>query len=484
MDSTSNPIASADYDEDDIVDVLSVAEDRIHGCYRYVLEPITLVFISSISFVENLVPNIIELQYCRTVLNISKEECFNHTNKYETDIQTVTSTFLMMETFIKVLLPAAATSFVGPWSDTYGRKPLILASCLGYVVSNLLWTWLTSTSLHPLLFLLAYVPVGLTGGTSLFELASSCYICDIIEPESRTVRLAILHGLYWVTHAIALLVTRFAAKLDSYTTLFAAMTIICFLCLVYCWFCIPESVSHRPQLYVESGKGRNPFNFAYVYEMFESLFYKLNSDVRATVILLTMATVFNLISGLGENGILYLYLQHILNWNLAEFTPLRFTNYSVIIISTFCGIWFFCQWLKVSELYLLFIITYLGVAGYLILTYTKDVPLIYLAVVISSFTGVIQPLITSYLSKLIPSDEFGKIFSLRSLISAPTPVLASFIYTMLYNKTIDEFPSAIFLLSAAILLLSLYILLICFLQSPIHEDRFKVQICSNSRQQV
>ena len=54
------------------------------------------------------------------------------------------------------------------------------------------------------------------------------------------------------------------------------------------------------------------------------------------------------------------------------------------------------------------------------------------------------------LSKCIDSDEVGKAFSILAVIAALAPVAGNPLYRQLYDATIDSFPGAIFLLTAAL----------------------------------
>lgn len=46
-------------------------------------------------------------------------------------IQPHASYILMCKSFVDGLIPALMSLFMGPWSDKYGRKPLLIAGYLG-----------------------------------------------------------------------------------------------------------------------------------------------------------------------------------------------------------------------------------------------------------------------------------------------------------------------------------------------------------------
>ena len=80
-----------------------------------------------------MIPNSVELQYCRTVLNLTEEQCFNPKLdvKVKEEYEKFASTFQLYRSVIEVTIPSLISFFLGPWSDTYGRKPLILSALIG-----------------------------------------------------------------------------------------------------------------------------------------------------------------------------------------------------------------------------------------------------------------------------------------------------------------------------------------------------------------
>lgn len=76
---------------------------------------------------------------CTVVLHINKTECLiinqngssNEAHRIDTLVQSQVSLISMSKSFVENLLPAFLSFFVGPWSDKYGRKPLLLAGYTG-----------------------------------------------------------------------------------------------------------------------------------------------------------------------------------------------------------------------------------------------------------------------------------------------------------------------------------------------------------------
>lgn len=93
-------------------------------------------FLSEILFCffisDTILPNVIESQYCTAHLHRPASDCLvNSTVVPQTDIQTFTSTLQMIRTSIEVTIPCILSFFFGPWSDKYGRRPLLISAGCG-----------------------------------------------------------------------------------------------------------------------------------------------------------------------------------------------------------------------------------------------------------------------------------------------------------------------------------------------------------------
>lgn len=88
---------------------------------------------------DTILTNVIQAQYCTAVLGRSQADCQEFYEPKLTvpvpvpqnDTETFTATFLMLRTLIEAGMPSLVAFFVGPWSDKFGRKPLIAASAFG-----------------------------------------------------------------------------------------------------------------------------------------------------------------------------------------------------------------------------------------------------------------------------------------------------------------------------------------------------------------
>lgn len=93
----------------------------------------------------NILTDLIVYRTCSITLGINKTECsLLHKNSSSTEalridaqVQPIASLILMSKSFIESLFPAFLSLFLGPRSDIYGRKPIMISGYIGqYLLLN------------------------------------------------------------------------------------------------------------------------------------------------------------------------------------------------------------------------------------------------------------------------------------------------------------------------------------------------------------
>lgn len=92
-----------------------------------------------IFFTGTILTDLIVYRTCIITLGINKTECLilhNNSSSEEAlnlnrKVQPQASLILMSKSFIESIFPSFLSLFLGPWSDKYGRKPVILSGYIG-----------------------------------------------------------------------------------------------------------------------------------------------------------------------------------------------------------------------------------------------------------------------------------------------------------------------------------------------------------------
>ena len=98
---------------------------------------------------------------------------------------------------IKVMPPIILSLFVGPWSDKFGRRYLIILPLTGYISYNI-WFLINVLYFDELVveFLMLEVFQYLPGGYMCLFMGSYSLISDYSTKETRTMRIAIFDFIF------------------------------------------------------------------------------------------------------------------------------------------------------------------------------------------------------------------------------------------------------------------------------------------------
>lgn len=107
-------------------------------------------------------------------------------------MQPYVANIMMAKQLIELIGPAVIGLFVGPWSDRFGRKPVIVIALSGYFLSSAITMIISYVSIthmvNPWLYLLACIPIALSGSYCALLTGTYCYISDITSPENRAMK--------------------------------------------------------------------------------------------------------------------------------------------------------------------------------------------------------------------------------------------------------------------------------------------------------
>lgn len=165
-------------DADDDQNILvSTEAPRRAKLSNFRLEPALLLMFFGYNLSSAIVPNILLKETC-LYDGFSAENCTklndNHNGTNETKfieefIQPKVAEIMMTTNLMHAIIPAVMSLFLGPWSDKYGRKSIIVATSIGFTVTLACFCFVSILServaiLNPWIFVLPNIPIILTGG--------------------------------------------------------------------------------------------------------------------------------------------------------------------------------------------------------------------------------------------------------------------------------------------------------------------------------
>ncbi|XP_065210828.1 probable peptidoglycan muropeptide transporter SLC46 isoform X2 [Planococcus citri] len=193
----------------------------------------------------------------------------------------------------------------------------------------------------------------------------------------------------------------------------------------------------------------NFFNLMRIVDSFKVVFSKDVGKNRIVVLMLVIIFTLVFFTTQGEKDILYLFLRGKFKWQEKQFSFYVIYRYTGVIIgSMFCSI-VMSKYLNMHD-GLIGIISgtmdTIAAIGYLIASEEWH---LYVVPLFDVFHGTAMTVSVSFYSKYYKNDEFGRLNSVVGIFALIMPASRP-AYNVIFQKTLDYFPSALFLLSVVL----------------------------------
>ncbi|CAH1116536.1 unnamed protein product [Phaedon cochleariae] len=425
--------------------------------------PILLLFFS-ITFAGSIMANLLIYRTCYVVLGYNQAQCAllgnvdnNITEHLEKLVQPEANIIGTIKSTSESVFSIIITMSLGPWSDRFGRKPIMVLSLLGTLLGLILISIMSYIEyISPWYFLIAGIPSGLMGGFPTFLTVILSYLTDITTEENRGMRMAIFEAFL----AIGVFVGNISGPYVFYATNYASVFLIAAgtvgLSLLYTMLYIPESVQN-----VETeGKLKGVFQCRDFTEMIRIPFKRRVKYKRAIILLITGLSMIYIFVMNGDGAVLILFLRGKLHWTLKQYTLYNSASNVAWILGTVIGTYFFEKLLKVTASVIILMGLLSVLNGALLLGWATTDYHVYAAAAVRCLGGVISPMMRSLLSSLVQPDEIGKIFSMIMICEFIISLGASPLYTVIYNSTINEDPGIFNFFTAGLYVVNIVIIMI------------------------
>ncbi|XP_058811357.1 proton-coupled folate transporter-like [Topomyia yanbarensis] len=424
------------------------------------IEPVVLLHTFGWSISEVMLINQIIFQSC--VVTLDSNICANlgtdDVGVYlEEIVQPLASAISMTIAVLTSVVPALIALFFAPWSDKFGRKGIIAAASIGYLITDLMVALVSYLSSYyivsPWFYVVANIPVAVLGGFSVFYVGVYSFLHDVTNEQNRTIRMGILHGCSLFGILSGLLVSSRLSMVISLTVMFIISATTALISIVYLVFVIQESVL-VDQSYTTIEKLKAAFNISYVRTMLNT-FTKSRPKYERSITWLLIA-----IGGLVEFAIagrvlFFLYTRHEFRWNTTTYSLWLAAEMGTMILGNILGIAMLKRMFNISDIGILTISTINHLADYLLKGISTQGWQLYLTTILTPFKGVDGAAIRALLSNILPAEDIGQIYAMDLCIKAFIPLIAAFSLTYVYNSTIDTAPSTYLFVTGATFVLNL-----------------------------
>ncbi|XP_064095307.1 probable peptidoglycan muropeptide transporter SLC46 [Macrobrachium nipponense] len=435
------------------------------GCCRRVLEcikmitvePILLLDIVSWSLQSSLTTNLLLEKVCNE-RNYTSDICANLTayQDIQAEVQQQVTLINMYKDLITVVPNVFFVLFIGAWSDKYGRKiPLTLPLCGSFFSTLILLANAYWMDLPAIFILFSTIPQVFTGGGMTMIMAAFAYITDITKPRSRTTRIALMDFSFVLGFPLGIWLSDIIYYELGYFGIYGISASLFFLTIMYSLIRIEDTRGPFSKLNLENVEfTQRPNNM--LGDLFDTqnmkdsiaVCSKLRPNNGRGKILALMVSMFLTLFTFGTTNIAYLYVKRKFGWDYNQYVHLGIVKCFAGILGTGIVLPLLSYKLQVHDSILGIIGCFSSVASSIVTGFAPNSWYMYLSTVVGGLSGLAALVNRSILSKIVPDEEIGKVFSMTAAFETAVPLMSSPVYTLVYNNSITSFPGAVYLMTA------------------------------------
>uniref|UniRef100_A0A182W047 Major facilitator superfamily (MFS) profile domain-containing protein n=1 Tax=Anopheles minimus TaxID=112268 RepID=A0A182W047_9DIPT len=392
---------------------------------------------------------------CTVDHGYSHEICLNieQYQDIKKQVQVTTSTFHQWNNIAMYVVPIVLALFLGAWSDRRGRKLPLILGLIGKFVYSIMIVVNTRMPSWPVEYIIytATIPSVLTGADIAIFASCFAYISDITTVEERTLRITILDATYLSTMPIGVALGNviFNHTGKSYTIMFAINASLLACSIIYSALRLKSRTTERQCSIRELPWYRMPLDFFDRQHVIRSVrtFVRHRTLHRRTYMYLLMVAMSFYTFQRDEKPKMYLYTQLRFNWDTDRYSYFKTYQSAAYVVMMFLGVPLFTKVLGLKDTLIIMIGALAHASARFVYIFAEVGWVLYIGATISSVGPVVAPVLRSMISKMVPTNERGIIFSFLSVFDNAVPLFSGVLYTQVYNASINTYPQAIFLLT-------------------------------------
>nr|XP_036219263.1 proton-coupled folate transporter-like [Bactrocera oleae] len=360
----------------------------------------------------------------------------------EKSLQPYVAKITMTSSILSNVWPGILVLFVGPWSDKFGRRPVLLvtftALFLGQVITTILVSFSKELSLNPWFYLLASIPSTLVGGGCSMITIVFCYISDVSDIENKAKRMFYVDMAMGLGVVLGNICSSYLLRLTNTTIVCAISATLVFIALMYILFFIAESLEVEETTFAY--KAKHFFDVRLIKDLVKTCATRRPNYGRAIIGCTISILIVSNFALTGELGVFYLFLRNKFNVTLQQFTYYNAVGITIKMVGCAVAFGVFRNLLKIS----FSAIAMIGLFGCILDTLTRGLAQqfwqMYMAAALGLMSGITGPMLQSIVSLAVPPNEIGKIYSLASCLQTLSPLVSAPLYTLVYNSTLNFYP--------------------------------------------
>lgn len=433
--------------------------------YKYQLEFALMLLLFSYNLSTNILPNQLLKACCLfdgfDFTNCSQLNSNNVSSAIEDVIQPQVAHITMVTNVMHSVIPAIVSLLLGPWTDKFGRRKALIIIFVGFSMSLIGFSIVSTVAdlrpvISPWIYVLPHFPAVLTGGYGTLLLLSLCYVTDTSDDFNRSTRLTIIEIIMFGGFISGKLISSFMIDRTGASVIFHIASLSAIIATIFIIFFLYESNDK-----VEDTSGlsqlRELISPKPIVEMIKTCFKQRENNDRKVLWCAMFVVVCSVCTYHGSFSVFYLFLREKFRWTLKDAS--LFQTFTSVLTTAGCiiGITIFKRILKITDVLLLSFSITSRLAEYSIQAFAEDPITMYISVFIGTFSNLTGPMCRSVIASLIPHNEIGKVYSFISALESSSTLIASPLYTMIYDATFKTFTGAFMLLTSSVYMVVLVI---------------------------
>ncbi|XP_015903679.2 proton-coupled folate transporter isoform X2 [Parasteatoda tepidariorum] len=412
------------------------------------IEPVMFLFMFSSVLNSTFLTNLIMDKGCLLHYNYSQNVCDNLHNQsnemHRNKVEMIANNYNL---YLSFLVPVGAfmVIFLAPWSDKYGRKPLLIYGLIGFVINDM-GIILCTIYFHSKLeyVLLSNLFAQLNGGFICIHTTINSYTSEMSDSETRSLKFMLLHIAFELGVTLGALSGGLLYTFYSYNGVFVTMTVCHVLTILWVLFLIPETRGQVVQADLLK-KLNDLCSIRHFTNGMKICLKRRENSGRLYLWLLLLSGCCFQLSYMVYTNINYVYTHHMYEWNPTIYSKVwsafSFSEMIVFLVFSYACIEIF----KFSDP-LIGIIGCISIIGKnIFLGLAFELRIYYLSNIFGFLHGFGNSAIKSLISKIILEEELGQVFSFLATCEAIIPLLGSAVVAKIFNATVHIFPGACYI---------------------------------------
>lgn len=401
---------------------------------RVTVEPLAFLFILTIYAEYTALQEMISTKICHDISNstsihVCDRTALSSTQKQQLSAEMSSQMMYYMAIFSLCAIPSSLLT--GSWSDTLGRKPLlILPSVLGLVAELLFFICSFFLALDNILAIVYVAAVfnGISGGST--TAMSSCfgYMSDITDSEHRTKRIIILEASFFVGGFVGFNISGQLLKhvIGCDFQYIFALCFLLHLCIIAYTQTLRETRGPRRSRSLSRLENMDNsdvvadekvFSLHHAKRMISTVTQKRAQ--RTSIILLYCSGFISFIAMSVQLTILFTYVKSSpFNWDASRYSLYSGINFltSGVCLMAAVAVLSRVRTAALNDV-VLAIMGFMSKLIFLLnLGLSQSSAQVFAGIALSAFSEYTMPAIRSMLSKLVDKDERGKAFSFLGVL--------------------------------------------------------------------